>query len=67
LLAESVLVVVGHCCARNYRSAAGRWHDHGNDRTELLLDKFRQITASHESDHEMDKVPISSSRKAEQG
>ena len=32
LLAESVLVVVGNCCARKYRTAADRGDDHGNDR-----------------------------------
>src|SRR5438094_4771461 len=32
LFARSVLVVVGNCCARNYRSAAGRGDDHGKDR-----------------------------------
>jgi hypothetical protein len=32
LSAGSVLVVVGHCCACNYRSAAGRGDDHRHDR-----------------------------------
>jgi len=32
LFARSVRALVGHCCACNYWSAAGRGDDHGNDR-----------------------------------